>query len=141
MLVRFCDGDDINTSNVGKRKAKGMKKNSNLACLEELVTEIDESSKDSGDPWKDFPALRLLLKDRADFDSVFPTIEVRREYCKDNEKSPCSNHTIAAFGPRDVMSGTIFDRFKVGKINFPLRIISINYLQPVSQFGERRAIR
>lgn len=126
-MSRFCDGDDIDTGNVGKKKAKGMKKKINLACLEELVTEIDESSRDSGDPWKDFPALRLLLKDRVDFDTVFPTIEVRREYCNDNEKSPCSNQTVAAFGPRDVMSGAIFDRFKVGKINFPLSIIFINY--------------
>ena len=112
---------------MGKKKAKGMKKKSNLACLEELVTEIDESSRDSGDPWKDFPALRLLLKDRVDFDTVFPTVEVRREYCNDNEKSPCSNQTVPAFGPRDVMSGAIFDRFKVGDINFPLSIIFINY--------------
>lgn len=97
---------------MGKRRAKGRKKNSNLACLEELVTEIDQSSKDSGDPWKDFPALRLLLKDRVDFDTVFPTIEVIKEYCKTNEKSPCSNQTATAFGPRDVMSGTLFEAMK-----------------------------
>ena len=40
---RFCDGDAIDIGKVGKRRAKGREKNSKLACLEELVTEIDEA--------------------------------------------------------------------------------------------------
>lgn len=93
----FCDGDDD-------------KQNSNLACLEELVNGI-ESSKGDSDPWTDFPALRLLLKERVDFDSIFPTVRVEREYCKKNEDSPCNNQTMADFGPREVMNGQIFDQF------------------------------
>jgi hypothetical protein len=108
----FCDANDIDTDGVDKRAVKAKTKNSDLACLEEIAIEIDESSKESGDPWTDFPALRLLLKDRVDFDDIFPTVEVQREYCKENEKSPCSNQTVIAFGPRDVMSGALFDRFK-----------------------------
>lgn len=101
----FCDGDDVDT---------GVKKqNSNLACLEELVSGIESSKGKTNqtDPWKDFPALRLLLKDRVDFDSLFPTVQVEREYCEENESSPCNNQTVENFGPKDVMNGRIFDQF------------------------------
>jgi len=97
----FCDGDDTG-------KAKGRRQN--LACLEELVNEI-ESSKGDTDPWKEFPALRLLLKDRVDFDSVFPLVEVEREHCLENENTPCNNQTKVSFGPNEVMNGQIFDQF------------------------------
>eukprot|EP00571_Detonula_confervacea_P007179 CAMPEP_0172326538 /NCGR_PEP_ID=MMETSP1058-20130122/56850_1 /TAXON_ID=83371 /ORGANISM="Detonula confervacea, Strain CCMP 353" /LENGTH=1134 /DNA_ID=CAMNT_0013043351 /DNA_START=117 /DNA_END=3521 /DNA_ORIENTATION=+ len=104
----FCDGDGMDTGKVGIGRANGRKQN--LACLEELVSEI-ESSEGNTDPWKDFPALRLLLKDRVDFDSIFPTIQVEREYCQENEISPCNNQTILDFGPKDVMNGRIFKQF------------------------------
>lgn len=104
-LPRFCDGDDV-----GSREGHKHKKKSNLACLEELVTGI-ESSNATIDPWDEFPALRLLLKDRVDFDSAFPTIRVEREYCIENEKSPCNNQTAVNFGPSDIMNGHIFDQF------------------------------
>ena len=87
-----------------------MKKSNNLACLEDIVAEIEATNSD--DPWKDFPSLRLLLKDRVDFDSTFPTVAIEREFCKENEKRPCSNQTVIALGPKDVMSGTLFDQFK-----------------------------
>ncbi|KAL3826567.1 hypothetical protein ACHAXA_003631 [Cyclostephanos tholiformis] len=75
-------------------------------------TNEEARCKESGDPWTDFPALRLLLKGRVDFDTIFSTVEVQREYCKENEKPPCLNQTVTAFGPRDVMSGALLDRFK-----------------------------
>jgi hypothetical protein len=106
---RFCDGDDIITGKDSKRRSK-KKKSNNLACLEDIVAEIEATNSD--EPWKDFPALRLLLKDRVDFDSTFPTVAIEREFCKENEKRPCSNQTVIALGPKDVMSGTLFDQFK-----------------------------
>lgn len=110
---RFCDGDDGDSRKKWRRRANKNQKKSNLACLEELVTGIESSSDASTatDPWEEFPALRLLLKDRADFDSSFPTIRVEREYCTEGEKSPCSNQTAINFGPSDIMSGHIFEQF------------------------------
>ena len=106
---RFCDGDDISTGKDSKQRAN-TKKSNNLACLEDIVAEIEATNSD--DPWKDFPALRLLLKDRVDFDSSFATVAIEREFCKENEKQPCSNQTVIALGPKDVMSGALFDQFK-----------------------------
>lgn len=106
---RFCDADDIVTGKDSKHRSN-KKKSNNLACLEDIVAEIEAT--DSDDPWKDFPALRLLLKDRVDFDSTFATVAIEREFCKENEKRPCSNQTVIALGPKDVMSGTLFDQFK-----------------------------
>lgn len=106
----FCDGDDMDIEKSGRRRGKGKKQHSNLACLEELVSGI-ESSKGDTDPWKDFPALRLLLKDRVDFDSAFPTVKVEREYCEAKEVSPCKNQTIIDFGAKDMMNGRIFEQF------------------------------
>lgn len=104
---RFCDGDDKDIS----RRAKANKK-SKLACLEELVSGI-ESSKGTADPWKEFPALRLILKDRVDFDSGgFPIIQVEREYCKHDERpGTCDNETAIDFGPKEIMNGKIFGQF------------------------------
>ena len=106
---RFCDGDDISTGKDSKQRAN-KKKSNNLACLEDIVAEIEATNSD--DPWKDFPALRLLLKDRVDFDSSFATVAIEREFCEENEKQPCSNQTVIALGPKDVMSGALFDQFK-----------------------------
>ncbi|KAL3769207.1 hypothetical protein ACHAWO_000853 [Cyclotella atomus] len=118
----FCDGD------TSKDRSKSNKANRfNLACLDELVKGIESSrgkqDKDH-DPWQNFPALRLLLKDRVDFDSGLPMIRVEREYCNDGEKSPCQNVTTSDFGPQDVMDGQVFDQFsKIWKEpNDPLKI-------------------
>lgn len=120
----FCDGiDNIQC----KPKSSKVPNRSNLACLDELLSGIEGSrSKQSKehDPWKNFPALRLLLKDRVDFDSGFPMIRVEREYCEEDEKSPCQNQTNVDFGPADVMSGRVFDQFsKIWKeANDPLKV-------------------
>ena len=108
----FCDDDDTEVGKTGWRRSKSGKKQNrnNLACLEELISGI-ESSKGKTNPWEEFPALRLLLKDRVDFDSLFPTIRVDREYCRENENSPCNNQTSIDFGPKEVMTGSIFKEF------------------------------
>lgn len=106
----FCDGELESATSSKRRRAKGRKQsNSNLACLEELVSGI-ESSK-GADPWKEFPALRLLLKDRVDFDSVFPIVRVECDESDENEDSPCKNQTSVEFGPKQVMDGQIFGQF------------------------------
>jgi hypothetical protein len=105
----FCD---VETR--GNARNRKQPNRSNLACLDELVSGIEASrgktDKDH-DPWEDFPALKLLLKDRVDHDTGFPMIRVEREYCKDDEKSPCGNQTTLDFGPEDVMDGRVFEQF------------------------------
>ena len=98
----FCDGEDVDNGD-----------GSNLACLEELIGGIEMSKGKSNEtnPWKNFPALRLLLKDRVDFDSLFPMVQVSREFCSSTESSPCNNQTNVAFGAKDVMNGNIFRQF------------------------------
>lgn len=95
----FCDRDDVPHDERG----------ANLACLEEILGIIESSKGDS--PWKNFPALRLLLKDRVDFDSAFPMVSVEREYCHEGEASPCNNQTSFHFGAEDVMTGNLFSEF------------------------------
>ena len=104
----FCDGDDMGNGKERDR-ATGKNPNSNLACLEELVSGI-ESSK-GNDPWKNFPALRLLLKERQDWDSAFPTFRVEREFCHEDKNTPCDNQTQVDFGAKDIMDGRIFEQF------------------------------
>ena len=103
-MLRFCDGE------VGRRRGKETKKKSTLACLEELVSGIESSKDTVTDPWKDFPALRLILKDRVDYSTIFPTFKVEREYCMQDETSPCNNQTVYNFGAREMMNGKIFDQ-------------------------------
>lgn len=82
---------------------------SNLACLDELIVGIEESG--GIDPWRNFPALRALLKDRVDWDSDFKPISVTFEECIKSEKPPCKIKGHDSFTPKDVQSGDIFTRF------------------------------
>ena len=93
--------------------SKSKQMDARLACLDDIFTEIEYTSYDHKrkDPWKDFPALRALLKERRDWDSDFDMIRVVEEYCQPKEKPPCAkNQTAASFGPKDVQTGHIFTR-------------------------------
>jgi hypothetical protein len=57
------------------------------------------------------PALRVLLKERRDWDSDFSMVSVTREYCKDKEKPPCALNKTIPFGAKDVQTGNIFTSF------------------------------
>ena len=110
----FCD--DPNDRDGSWRAKRGRNKsrqedNRNLACLDELVSGIEAKANETYNPWKDYPALRLLLKDRVDYDSSLPMISVEREYCDEDEKAPCANQTAVDFSALDVMNGNIFDQF------------------------------
>ena len=107
----FCD-DPGSSKPRGHKSSKSRKEqNRNLACLDELVSGIEARANETYNPWQDYPALRLLLKDRVDYESSFPMIRVQREFCDDNEKSPCGNLTNVDFSAQDVMNGNIFDQF------------------------------
>ena len=111
----FCDDPDDGRedSRRAKRdKSKSRKEqNRNLACLDELVSGIEAKANETYNPWQDYPALRLLLKDRVDYDTAFPMIRVEREFCDEDEKSPCGNQTTVDFSAQDVMDGNIFEQF------------------------------
>lgn len=107
----FCD-DPGSSKPRGHKSSKSRKEqNRNLACLDELVSGIEARANETYNPWQDYPALRLLLKDRVDYESSFPMIRVQREFCDENEKSPCGNLTNVDFSAQDVMNGNIFDQF------------------------------
>ena len=80
-----------------------------MACLDELIEGIDRSK--SRDPWRNYPALKALLKDRVDWDTDFEPISVIHEECDSAEKPPCHTKEKETFSPKDVQSGEIFNRF------------------------------
>jgi hypothetical protein len=83
---------------------------SKLACLEELMVGINETSTEE-DPWENFPTLKAILKDRVDWDTDFVPFKVVREICEKGEKPPCKKSQEHHFTPKDVQSGELFTRF------------------------------
>jgi len=81
---------------------------SRLACLDDIVAEIEEKATEYRDPWTNFRALKALLHSRSDWDSDFPMIQVIREYCEENEKPPCAKNSTLDLGPKDAQTGKIF---------------------------------
>lgn len=113
----FCDATD---GLAGTDRTK-------LACLEELIPEIELAAKkrnqakpgsSHADPWKQFPALKHLLKERIDWDSNFPMIQASIERCTPSEKAdkakengPCHNRSAINFSARDAPNGFILNQF------------------------------
>lgn len=78
--------------------------------MDDVQTEI-ESGGYGDDPWKDYPALRALLKERKDWDSDFPSpflITVEECQAKGRQCVEVSNMTL---GPRMAETGEVFDAF------------------------------
>ena len=84
-----------------------------LACLDDIVAEIEAKAGPHEDPWVNFPALKTLLLKRSNWDSEHPMIEVVLEQCQAKEKSPCAVNKSLALGPDDTMSGDIFRALNV----------------------------
>ena len=120
----FCDQWDVNDawdehpSETEKRPA-----HTRLECLDDLVTEI-ESGEFGDDPWNNYPALKSLLKERVDWDSDFPMMEITVEECQARGKEPCLRESTIHVGPRHVETGEIFDIFNntFKEENVPLQI-------------------
>lgn len=68
-------------------------------------------------PWEKFPALKALLRDRIDWDTGKPMIDVELEHCfpsnPDNKKSKpiCKQTDVVKLGPKMVQDGSIFTKF------------------------------
>lgn len=135
----FCDAPD---GLAGADRTK-------LACLEELIPEIEEAAKkqrrnkrgSKHDPCKAFPALKHLLIDRVDWDTNFPMIQALVEKCNpgekekeardENTKHQCHNRSAVNFSARDTPGGHIFEQFNKiwNEKDQPLRIKRDQLLQ------------
>jgi hypothetical protein len=106
----FCDNWEFNEWDEEEpAKTTPEMLDSRLACLDDIVPEVEANADPTKrDPWENFPALRLLLKERKDWDSDFPMVNVVKEKCSEKEKSPCARNTTMNLGPRDVETGNIF---------------------------------
>ena len=81
-----------------------------LECLDDIVTEIEMGGYGEN-PWEDYPALKSLLKDRLDWDSDFPMMDIKVEQCKPKGKEPCVLNSTTDCGPRHAETGEIFEMF------------------------------
>lgn len=117
----FCDqwddnewDADTNSGSSGKESRLGGKeslRDKRLACLDDIMNDIEYSSVHR-DPWKNFAALKSLLRDRMDWDTTKPMVDVHVELCQGpNGKKSCIEKETLKFGPRDVETGAIFDAF------------------------------
>ena len=82
-----------------------------LACLDDIMNDI-ELSRISIDPWENFPALKMLLRERVDWDVGKPMIRIDMDICqRGNSKGPCKTNSSQFVGPKDVQSGEVFNIF------------------------------
>jgi len=113
----FCDQWDAerwDEEPVSNSKSKRFA-DARLACLDDIFTEIEYSSeKKDEDPWANYPSLRALIKERRDWDSDFPMIDIVQELCKEKEKTPCAVNSSIPLGPKDTQNGNAFTQF--GKV-------------------------
>jgi hypothetical protein len=114
----FCDQWDVDSwdeePDKDDEKLKRLHADSRLACLDDILAEIEVSGdKDTQqDPWENFPALKNLLRKRSDWETDIPMVRIVKESCEADEKSPCSANVTVGIGPKDVQSGNIFTLFK-----------------------------
>jgi hypothetical protein len=108
----FCDewgaadwGEE--SSSKQKQQAKSERR---LACLDDIMNDIELSSV-SRDPWKNFPALKSLMRDRLDWDSGKPMIDIEIEHCHGKGKTACEQKDVVHIGPKDVETANIFNIF------------------------------
>lgn len=107
----FCDEWEVNSWDEDPSKSEKSPAHTRLECLDDIVNEV-ESGLHGENSWEDYPALKSLLKDRLDWDSSFPMVEIKEEQCKTaKSKEPCVVNATTNCGPKHVESGEIFDIF------------------------------
>lgn len=119
----FCDQHDAEEWGEESSTSEKSPAHTKLACLDDIFTDI-ETGDYGVDPWMNYPALKVFLKNRQDWDTDIPMIEVAIETCKKNDKKSCEHNSTVLFGPKDSETGELFDG--LGEIwkeeNDPLRI-------------------
>ena len=81
-----------------------------LACLDDIANEIEWSSV-SRDPWKNFRALKNLLRDRLDWNTKKPMIDIEIDHCGSGGGKNCQRTEVMHVGPKDAESGKVFNIF------------------------------
>ena len=110
----FCDEpipSEWNGETSVDRQERRMRddKDDHLTCLDDVTADI-EMSAGSRDPWRNFPALRTLLRDRTDWDSSKPMIDIVVEHCESSKKD-CTQEKYIKVKPKDIESADIFNVF------------------------------
>jgi len=110
----FCDeresddwGEDPKVTSVESDENE-----STLACLDDIATDIEYSSVNR-DPWTNFPTLKALMRDRIDWTTGKPMIDIEISHCNSTNKNSCSESTEDRIGihAKDVQDGGIFQTF------------------------------
>jgi chemotaxis protein histidine kinase CheA len=106
----FCDQWDVDRWDEEPSPTEaGRHADTRLACLDDILNEVEMSADNfKNDPWKNFPALKAIMRDRIDWDSDFPMIGITNEYCEEKEKSPCVKNRTLSLGPKDAQTGNLF---------------------------------
>ena len=116
----FCDDsnknvwdifDETDTLNRDQRRREH-----GLACLDDIMKDIELSSASDRDPWQNFPALKALMRDRIDWDTNKPMVGVNVSHCvdkveKNSKLPPCQSKGRISISPNDVTTGNIYDIF------------------------------
>lgn len=109
----FCDerevddwGEDPKEASVGSEKYE-----KTLACLDDIANDIEYSSVNR-DPWANFTALKAIMRDRIDWTTGKPMIDIEISHCDSTNKNSCKNtgNPIRLQG-KDVHDGSIFQTF------------------------------
>lgn len=105
----FCDDPDSRTRDSEEHGGPNSQK---LACLDDIAVDIEATAKDGNDPWKHFPALKSFLKDRVDWNSGKPMIDIEIEKCQGKKgKRRCVQKDLVQVKPKEVESGEVFRIF------------------------------
>ncbi|CAB9519979.1 Phospholipid--sterol O-acyltransferase [Seminavis robusta] len=106
----FCDQWDVNEWGEEPSKTEKSPAHSKLACLDDIFNEI-EFGNHGDDPWENYPALKSLMKERIDWDTDSPMVEITIEECKTKGRQPCETKNSTSLTARDSETGEIFNTF------------------------------
>ncbi|KAL3929949.1 MAG: hypothetical protein SGBAC_011982 [Bacillariaceae sp.] len=105
----FCDDPDSRTR---ESEEHGGPNSQRLACLDDIAIDIEAASKNGNDPWTHFPALQSFLKDRVDWNSGKPMIDIEIERCQGKKKDrQCVQEKLLHVKPKEVETGEVFRIF------------------------------
>ena len=75
------------------------------------MTDIEYSSVNRN-PWKHFPALKALMRDRIDWTTGKPMIDIEVVHCNSTNKNSCENTgDRIGIGAKEVQDASIFQTF------------------------------
>eukprot|EP00537_Pseudo-nitzschia_pungens_P017584 CAMPEP_0172411686 /NCGR_PEP_ID=MMETSP1061-20121228/77517_1 /TAXON_ID=37318 /ORGANISM="Pseudo-nitzschia pungens, Strain cf. pungens" /LENGTH=1010 /DNA_ID=CAMNT_0013147899 /DNA_START=211 /DNA_END=3242 /DNA_ORIENTATION=+ len=107
----FCDEREVDDWGEDPKVAGADEHESTLACLDDIATDIEYSSGNR-DRWKDFPALKALVRDRIDWNTGKPMIDIEISHCNNTKKESCqATGDRVKIGPSDVQDARIFEIF------------------------------